>query len=165
MKINLFYLIIAAIAFLPLQSVHAGGETTFGGVEADNYYHQLENAIAKEEQKVKVLQDRASSRTQMPMWIDKLELEQAIIMLDVKKILYNNFRNTPSMDSPIIRDKLLSLLNQDNISEGDLAELQSLVNRERLHQIDSNQHQMEKEKGASTNQQQPSEVDSINIVK
>lgn len=165
MKINLFYLIAASFAFLPFHPVHAGGEKTFEGQEADTYYHQLENAIAKEEQKVKALQDKASSRTQMPMWIDKLELEQAIIMLDVKRILYNNFKGTPSMDSPIIRDKLLSLLNQDNISEGDLAELQSLVNRERQHMIDTNQNQLEKEKNAASTQPAPSEVDTINIVK
>jgi len=157
MKFNLFYLLLALIAFLPFNAAYAGGEKTFEGQEADNYYHQLENQISKEEKHVQELQVKATSRTQMPMWIDKLELEQAIIMLDVKKILYGNFRDTPSMQSPLVREKLLSLLSQDNITQGDLAELQSLANSEKQHLYEEQRQQLQQ-------QQSPKEVPQENEI-
>lgn len=145
MKFNFFYLLLTLTAFLPFHTAYAGGEKTFEGAEAQNYYQQLENQIAKEEKHVKELQAKATDTTHMPMWIDKLELEQAIIMLDVKKILYNNFRNTPALQSSLVREKLLSLLSRENITQGDLAELQSLANSEKQHLYEEQRQQLQQQ--------------------
>ncbi|MBS4168275.1 hypothetical protein PARA125_000909 [Parachlamydia sp. AcF125] len=99
--------------------------------EEQIFYKQIEDLIAKDQKRLQELQERAYSRKKVPMWSHKVELEQAIITLDVKKVLYANFKNTLSIESSLVREKLLSLMRKDNITMSDLAELQALTEREK----------------------------------
>lgn len=98
---------------------------------ADNIDQEMNAAVQKAENEVQVQFKNATRRDTVPLWSDKVQLENAIIQLEVKKTLVNNFKGTISLQSPLVRAKLIQLLNQDIIMESDLAELQNLVNQER----------------------------------
>lgn len=104
--------------------------------DLDAYYVQANAAIAKAEERVQALKNKVGDLSNVPMWNDKLELQHAIVQLEVKKTLFANFKGTESLRSPLVRDKLLAVLNNPSISEGDLTELQSLVLEEKakIHQ-------------------------------
>ncbi|HRD55060.1 MAG TPA: hypothetical protein PLC42_01550 [Parachlamydiaceae bacterium] len=93
---------------------------------------EMDAAVQKAENEVQAQFKNATRRDTVPLWSDKVQLENAIIQLEVKKTLVNNFRGTVSLQSPLVRSKLLELLNKDIIMESDLAELQNLVNQERV---------------------------------
>ncbi|BBI17004.1 hypothetical protein [Neochlamydia sp. S13] len=75
----------------------------------------------------RVVQDK----TRMPMSIDKVQLENAITNLEVKKTLAAKFINSPSLKSPKVREILIQVLSKDLIQASDLAALQNIVDRER----------------------------------
>jgi hypothetical protein len=77
------------------------------------------------------LQERANRHDLAPTWDTKLELQNAIIQLEVKKTLMNNFKGTESLQSEAVRSKLLQTLNKSIITISDLADLQSLVQNEK----------------------------------
>lgn len=97
----------------------------------DDYENQLNAAIARAEQDVKDTQYSATRRDQAPTWNSKLEYQNAIVQLEVKKTLVNNFKGTESLKSPVVRAKLLQVLNKPMITTADLAELQSVVIEEK----------------------------------
>lgn len=105
--------------------------TLFADNAMDSANQQLDQVIQKAEADVKTQYDNATRRDVVPMWSDKLQLETAIRQLELKKILVNNFKNTQSLNNPIIRNKLFEILNKDLILQSDLAELQNLVNQEK----------------------------------
>lgn len=99
--------------------------------QEDDYENQLNAAIARAEQDVKDAQNSATRRDQAPTWNSKLEYQNAIVQLEVKKTLVNNFKKTESLKSPVVRAKLLQILNKSMITTADLAELQSVVIEEK----------------------------------
>ncbi|CCB86608.1 putative uncharacterized protein [Parachlamydia acanthamoebae UV-7] len=129
----LFAIAASCVLFNPSTLRAANISSVQAQADEQNFYKQIEDLIAKDQKHLQEVQDRAYSRTEAPMWATKVELEQAIIMLDVKKVLYANFKNTPAIQSPLVREKLLSLMRKDNITMSDLAELQSLTEREKQH--------------------------------
>lgn len=99
---------------------------------------QMQQAIQKAEEYVQQTQKVATDNTRAPMWTDKLQMQNAITQLEVKKTLVNNFVGTESLRSAAVRNKLLSILNQTNISTADLAGLQNLVLQEKQRIQSSN---------------------------
>jgi hypothetical protein len=97
------------------------------GNALNNYYGQLDAQIQKAEKRVKDLEANVASQAISPTWSSKLEMQNAIIQLEVKKTLVGNFKGTESMRSALVRQRLLDVLSKPSISTGDLAELQSLV--------------------------------------
>lgn len=94
---------------------------------------QMSAQIQNAEQRVQNLMNRVQDPTRMPMSIDKVELEGAIMDLDVKKTLVSKFANSPSLKSPKVRQVLFQILAKDYIQESDLAALQAIVNEERQY--------------------------------
>lgn len=92
---------------------------------------QLNAQIQNAEQRVQDLTNRVQDQTRMPMSIDKVELEAAILDLDVKKTLVAKFANSPSLKSPKVRQILFQILAKNYIQENDLATLQAITNEER----------------------------------
>ena len=96
-----------------------------------NYDAQIDQAISQAEAEVQKQLNNATRRDVVPMWSDKVQLETAIRDLELKKILAANFKGTQSLNNPLIRNKLLEILNKSVIMQSDLAELQSLVTQEK----------------------------------
>lgn len=128
MRIFIFF--FACLGSLSFGTVEAAYEQ-LSQTELDAYYAQLNQAIAKAEQRVQALKARVGDLGNVPVWSDKLELQQAIVQLEVKRTLFANFKGTESLRSGLVRDRLLAILNNSSISEGDLADLQSLVLEEK----------------------------------
>lgn len=92
---------------------------------------QMASQIQNAEQRVQSLINSVQDKTRAPMSIDKVELEQAIIDLEVKKTLVGKFQNSPSLRSPNVQQALMSVLSKNGITAGDLANLQSITDSER----------------------------------
>lgn len=95
------------------------------------FENQMASEIQRSEQYVNTIANKVTDQTRMPMTIDKMELQNAMIVLEVKKTLVGNFKNTLSIRSPLVRTYLLNLLKKKSISTADLSELQALVRQER----------------------------------
>lgn len=109
--------------------------------EESAYYQKLDQTVANAEKNVKQLQANATRKDVMPTWNSKLELQNAIIQLEVKKTLVNNFKQTESLRSSRVRDLLLQVLNKQTITTSDLAELQNLVINEKARIHEANMQQ------------------------
>ena len=79
--------------------------------ELDAYYSEVYIAIGKAEMNVQELQNLIGSGQEVPLWTRKLELQNAIVQLEVKKTLFANFRNSEALRSPVVRHALLQVLN------------------------------------------------------
>lgn len=99
--------------------------------QLNSYYTEIYKALSKAEERVQGLQSAISNPGRAPAWNDKLELQHAIIQLEVKRTLFANFKGTESLRSAQVRDKLLQVLNNPGIKESDLADLQTLVLEEK----------------------------------
>jgi hypothetical protein len=99
--------------------------------EVDAFEKKMDAAIARAEQDVKAQLANATRHDMAPTWNTKLEAQNAIVQLEVKKTLVGNFKGTESLKSPAVRELLLQILNKPLITTGDLADLQSLVLQEK----------------------------------
>ena len=120
--------IASILACISLSAVSAVDSLVY---QENDYENQLNAAIARAEQDVKDTQYSATRRDQAPTWNSKLEYQNAIVQLEVKKTLVNNFKGTESLKSPVVRAKLLQVLNKPMITTADLADLQSVVIEEK----------------------------------
>jgi|GEM_PF-1784472 len=93
------------------------------------YAPKMDQAVQKAEAEVQALLKNATRKDVVPTWASKVELENAITQLEVKKTLVEKFKEAASLQSPQVRDKLLQILNKESIDESDLSELQSIVNQ------------------------------------
>ncbi len=99
--------------------------------QAQQFSAQMNGYIQNSQQRVQNLMGRVQDSTRMPMSIDKVELEAAIMDLDVKKTLVAKFEGSPSLKSPKVRQALIQILSKDFVQAADLATLQTIVNDER----------------------------------
>lgn len=99
--------------------------------EIGKFNQQMQLAIDKAEKRAATAQKFATRHDVAPTWDSKLEFQQAITMLEVKKTLMNNFLGTESLRSAAVRSKLLNILNSSDITTADLAALQNLVLNEK----------------------------------
>lgn len=122
-------LLLASTVFAEVKSTET---EAISQAELESYYNSLREQIQKQDATVQRLVKRAQSGQQVPMPVQKQELEHAVVMLDVKRTLYSNFYETESLKrSPAIRKLLLKILSQPDVSIADLAELQNLVRVEK----------------------------------
>lgn len=112
-------------------NTNPSGYTALSSQEMANYYQQLQAEIQKaDDYTTKVMKDsNAPGHIISP--VDRMKLETAATMMEVKKTLVGNFAGTPSLQSPLVREKLLNILKKDIITTADLLELQHLVDQER----------------------------------
>lgn len=100
--------------------------------EMEAYYSSLQAQIDQQNVRVEALIKRAQSGQQVPTPVQRVEIEQAIMMLDVKKTLYNNFYDTRTIkQSAAVRRALLQILSQFDITIVDLSGFQNLVTHEK----------------------------------
>lgn len=130
---SLFIGLVSLFSTLSAQ-ITTSPNSNYGSIppgEGDNFNLQMQQEIQKAQQRVDKLARIATDQTRMPMMADKMALQNAMIMLEVKKTLVGNFQNTISVRSPLVRQALLNVLRKESISTGDLAELQAIVRQER----------------------------------
>lgn len=126
-KLSIF--LLAGLSFI------VGGFTTAWGADyaplsseaAAAFQKELDQVIGKAEKRVKELEKNATRKDVAPTWNSKVELQNAIVQLEVKKTLVSNFKGTESLRSARVRKKLMEVLSKPDISTSDLAELQNLV--------------------------------------
>lgn len=99
--------------------------------QLQQFYDQMNVQVQNNEQRVQNLMMKVQDSTRMPMSIDKVDLEAAILDLDVKKTLVSKFMGSPSLKSPKVRLALMQILSKNYLQESDLAALQAVVDEER----------------------------------
>lgn len=99
--------------------------------DLDSFYSELQSEIQKQNDLVQKLAASVERKDVVSTDANVIRFENANAMLGVKKTLYANFYNTPSVNSPLVRQKLLSIFKKELITAGDLAELQGIVDQER----------------------------------
>lgn len=100
-------------------------------MEDDTFTRKMEEAISRQEDEVKRTQAQATRHDVAPAWNTKLEFQNATIQLEVKKTLVNNFKNSESLASPLVRNKLMEVLNKPMVTTADLVDLQTTVQQEK----------------------------------
>lgn len=106
-------------------------QTQTSQADLDAFYGQLQTEIQKQNDLVQKLAASVERKDVVSTDANVIRFENANAMLGVKKTLYANFYNTPSVNSPLVRQKLLSIFKKELITTGDLAELQAIVDQER----------------------------------
>lgn len=96
-----------------------------------NYHQQLQAEIQRAEDRITQVMRESDAPGHIITTADRIRLETSATMMEVKKTLVGNFAGTPSLQSPLVREKLLSILKKDTITSADLLELQNLVDQER----------------------------------
>lgn len=99
--------------------------------DLDSFYQTLQSEIQKQAQFVNSLANGIKSTSQVSTDASVVRFENANAMLNVKKTLYSNFFNSPSVNSPLVRQKLVQLFKQEMITPADLSLLQAIVDQER----------------------------------
>lgn len=112
--------------------------------QIDDFRQMMQNELARSNEKVNALVRKMKDHTIAPMWTDKLELQNAIIVYDTKSTLVSNFKDNPVIQSSVVQSALLNVLRSDSITEADLANLQNIVNVERA-KMQSQQKQMQQQ--------------------
>lgn len=124
--------LIIAFGLIACSSLHAATETNSrNSVEIDNYLQNLQKEIQKQQTQVDALKNQLERTDVVTPGYVVTQFDNAYTMLNVKKTLYANFVGTASIQSPIVRAKLLQIFQKDIVSPGDLSELQALVTQER----------------------------------
>lgn len=127
---NLFLMAAVGFSFNALQADSAT-YPPLSQQESNAFQNQVDQALKNAEKQVEAAKYSATRRDVAPTTVSKIELQNALIQLDVKKTLINNFKGTESLQSPLVRRKLLEVLNKSIIMPSDLADLQGLVLEEK----------------------------------
>lgn len=128
------YLLLSAfLAVASLTAVPGGGPAyqQDNSQDLQNFYSQLQSEIQKQTQLVNDLAKTIERRDVVTPDANVFRFENANTMLGVKKTLYANFYNTPSVQSPLVRQALLAMFKKEMITASDLAQLQAIVEQER----------------------------------
>ncbi len=125
-------LLATLLAFGSINSVNAADRNyTYDQLHLQAYNNQLLQEVRNQEQLVESLQNDMARTDTVQLQSGVSRYSNAVSMLDVKRILVNNFIGTPALQSATVRDLLLQVLKQELITPGDLAHLQSVVNSEK----------------------------------
>jgi hypothetical protein len=95
------------------------------------FVQQMNALIQAQENKVQGTLNRVNDQSLMPNDWDRVNGEQAIINLSVKKTIVEKFQNSPSLRSPLVRQALIQILSNEDIQPADISQLQSIVDSER----------------------------------
>lgn len=122
------------IAFGLISASALGAYTTNDNMnewERRNFLETLQGELNKQQTLVNNIKQQAARRDVVNTGDITTQFENAYIMLNVKKTLFENFKGTPSIESPLIQEKLLQIFRKTIVTPGDLAELDALVKQER----------------------------------
>ena len=97
--------------------------------QMDSFNHAILNEVQKADA---TSADAMSTLIATPsMSVSAVEALNVIVNMDkIKHNLADSLLNTPSMNSPLVRDRFLSIMQQDIINNQDLVGLQILINSE-----------------------------------
>lgn len=118
-----------------------------------HFHQQLQLELAKAKQYLANQQKRATDRSLAPAYIDKVAFQNAIVMLNTKTTLYNNFYNNPVNADPEVRRLVIALMQKEMITEGDLSALQNAADQarekmRRTNQVPANQYRTNPDRSA-----------------
>lgn len=140
-------------------SLHSDEPVNTSNPDVQNFQKQLQYELARSQQYLEDTKKRATSRSYAPAYIDKVALQNAIVMQDVKTTIYNNFYNNPVNTDSEVRRLVIALMRKEMITEGDLAALQNAADQARAkmrqqqqqpvpaNQYDRNPNQYQKHSG------------------
>lgn len=97
--------------------------------EKQVFEQEVQKALQAAEERVQEVVKRLGEPAIYPS--AKIELEIATTQLEVKQTIWQNFMGASSLRSPVVRQKLLELLNKEEITGVDLLEFQKIVNDEK----------------------------------
>lgn len=103
--------------------------------ETQSFLSTLQNEIQKQQNLVNSIKQQIERKDVIIPQVINTQFENAYTMLNVKKTLYANFVNTPSIKSPAVQKKLLQIFQKDMITSSDLSELEILVKQERAKYV------------------------------
>jgi len=95
--------------------------TAFSQADEEQFYAQLQAGLKKSQDRVGQLQ-RAGSGMQ-----NEMALESAQATYAIKQTMFTNFKGTPAIQFPEIRQQLLSLFQKDEVGAQDLVALQQAI--------------------------------------
>jgi hypothetical protein len=101
----------------------------------------MQNELTKAQDNVQQLERRISDRSYAPQTSDKIALQNAIIMLDVKTIIVNKFSTGTAINDLNVQETILAILRKDMITAGDLEGLQAAVNEAHRKEAEQPQSQ------------------------
>jgi hypothetical protein len=141
MKRMIFGIIFTAILFgMPVYSEVILPTTQTNVVNAQataqdiaNFRQQMVNELNKQQKYVDQLGAAIQDTTISPMFINSVELGNALIQMDVKRTLVANFWNSTTLASPTLRSVMLQTLQKDVITQADLAYLQMVADTEKAN--------------------------------
>ena len=95
--------------------------TAFSQADEEQFYAQLQVGLKKSQDRVGQLQ-KAGSGMQ-----NEMALESAQATYAIKQTMFTNFKGTPAIQFPEIRQQLLSLFQKDEVGAQDLVALQQAI--------------------------------------
>lgn len=108
--------------------------------ELQTFRLEMQRELARAQNNVQQLEKRVTDKHYAPQSSDKIALQNAIIMLDVKTTIVNKFSSgTTAINDPAVRQTILAILRKDMITAGDLTALQAVVNE--AHRKEAQQQQ------------------------
>ena len=99
----------------------ATNSPAFSKADEEQFYSQLQAGLKKSQDRVGQLQ-RAGSGMQ-----NEMALESAQATYAIKQTMFTNFKGTPAIQFPEIRQQLLSLFQKDEVGAQDLVALQQAI--------------------------------------
>lgn len=90
--------------------------------EATMFYRELQSQLVEDENQI-------IEHLRKPRIFEQSKLQVRTDVLKTKQILYKNFYNTESVQSPLVRRKLVEIFKKEIIEAHDLTELQALVDK------------------------------------
>lgn len=128
MKRSLFFILLPFLCFTGLLSA---AYPELSQQERNQFNQKLDQELLNAQKRVtQAIQDFASQQSAFDPG-GKIRIDALTGTLETKTILVNNYRFAPSIKSPAVRQKLLSILNQDIVDMDDVLTLQQLVDQER----------------------------------
>jgi len=128
---KMFFLLTCTALFSTSSLLMAATSPASTKTDNEQYMSLLKNELQKQQLRISTLTDQIQKK--QVIFDDNLrnQLENAIIVLDVKNTLYSKFNNAPSLQSSVVRQQLLNIFQQESITAADLASLQNTVDQEK----------------------------------
>lgn len=124
---------ILLIALFAVSMLMAGGgpiRQPLSEGEMVRYYQVLDDEVAKASQLAAHAAQKCSQASHDPgkFAVHLVKAQEITTMAMVKENLLQGMRNTPSMDSPIIRSALMDMLKQETITIEQLNQFEKILN-------------------------------------
>ena len=125
---------VLMIVFVTASTVFAASSSSYSTLtdgQKKQFYERLESEIAKTNAEFIKLTEQISKVDPIEYPSLRIKLEKVSAQLMTKQTLFENFYETPSIQSPLIRDELIGIFSKNEITPFDLSRLQNLVAREK----------------------------------